>query len=411
MHMPGHVGGYLPPYFKSKISGTQSIPSHTWIEGLTFQSTDEEDFGGVHVAGHGVHNIVVVRNRFRNCRYALSNSTRVWNGDEKELSTGWYFADNIVDGGPTALYGTRVYMLADSDICHNRITTTLTDKGGDAVSLRYCTNVDVYNNEMRELNDDGVEPDYSYGHIRIYRNRIVNPRWHGISFQPMMCSPWYILRNEIVLMGDSRKARPFKTNIFDRTVILNNTFVVRGRYAQTRADLLLRSFSRNNLWIHLYDNADEKTNPTGALWSGRGDELPDREFTTAGQTRSSWNTDVDYDGFAWEGAGRGPSPFWWDGAKPDRFRDLPSLFKTIGIEGHGVVLNRPDVLRMSDLAEYSKRRWSDERLLLKARCAAIDAGIVVPNLCEKYSGESPDLGAHEFGFSIVQYGPRPVKDE
>ena len=33
MHMPGHVGGYLPPYFKSKISGTQSIPSHTWIEG------------------------------------------------------------------------------------------------------------------------------------------------------------------------------------------------------------------------------------------------------------------------------------------------------------------------------------------------------------------------------------------
>ena len=34
MHMPGHVGGYLPPYFKSKMKGTTSIPSHTWVEGL-----------------------------------------------------------------------------------------------------------------------------------------------------------------------------------------------------------------------------------------------------------------------------------------------------------------------------------------------------------------------------------------
>ena len=34
MHMPGHLGGYLPPYFRSKMGGTKSIPSHTWVEGL-----------------------------------------------------------------------------------------------------------------------------------------------------------------------------------------------------------------------------------------------------------------------------------------------------------------------------------------------------------------------------------------
>ncbi len=33
MHMPGHLGGYLPPYFRSKMAGTKSIPSHTWVEG------------------------------------------------------------------------------------------------------------------------------------------------------------------------------------------------------------------------------------------------------------------------------------------------------------------------------------------------------------------------------------------
>ena len=32
-HMPGHAGGYLPPYFRSKMSGSSSVPSHTWVEG------------------------------------------------------------------------------------------------------------------------------------------------------------------------------------------------------------------------------------------------------------------------------------------------------------------------------------------------------------------------------------------
>lgn len=33
MHIPGHLGGYLPPFFRSKMRGTSLIPSHTWVEG------------------------------------------------------------------------------------------------------------------------------------------------------------------------------------------------------------------------------------------------------------------------------------------------------------------------------------------------------------------------------------------
>ena len=33
MHIPGHLGGYLPPYFRSKMSGTKSGPAHMWVEG------------------------------------------------------------------------------------------------------------------------------------------------------------------------------------------------------------------------------------------------------------------------------------------------------------------------------------------------------------------------------------------
>ena len=33
LHMPAHLGGYLPPLFHSKVNGTRGIPSHSWLEG------------------------------------------------------------------------------------------------------------------------------------------------------------------------------------------------------------------------------------------------------------------------------------------------------------------------------------------------------------------------------------------
>ena len=33
LHMPAHLGGYLPPLFRSKVNGTRGIPSHSWLEG------------------------------------------------------------------------------------------------------------------------------------------------------------------------------------------------------------------------------------------------------------------------------------------------------------------------------------------------------------------------------------------
>ena len=33
VHIPGHAGGYLPPYFRSKMKGSTSLPAHSWVEG------------------------------------------------------------------------------------------------------------------------------------------------------------------------------------------------------------------------------------------------------------------------------------------------------------------------------------------------------------------------------------------
>ena len=44
-HMPGHAGGYLPPYFRSKMGGSSTVPSHTWVEGsvLHYLLTGDEN--------------------------------------------------------------------------------------------------------------------------------------------------------------------------------------------------------------------------------------------------------------------------------------------------------------------------------------------------------------------------------
>ncbi len=57
------------------------------------------------------------------------------------------------------------------------------------------------------------------------------------------------------------------------------------------------------------------------------------------------------------------------------------------------------------------RDWKEEGLLpdciLKDGCAAIDAGMALPGIVEKFTGSAPDLGAAEYGVGI-QYGPRVV---
>jgi hypothetical protein len=37
----------------------------------------------------------------------------------------------------------------------------------------------------------------------------------------------------------------------------------------------------------------------------------------------------------------------------------------------------------------------------------VDAGTVLPNVSDGYTGQAPDLGAYEVGQELPTYGPRP----
>jgi hypothetical protein len=53
-------------------------------------------------------------------------------------------------------------------------------------------------------------------------------------------------------------------------------------------------------------------------------------------------------------------------------------------------------------------RPEDFDFTLAAGSAAIDAGIVLPGVTDRYTGMAPDLGALEFGRTLPTYGPRPL---
>ena len=52
-------------------------------------------------------------------------------------------------------------------------------------------------------------------------------------------------------------------------------------------------------------------------------------------------------------------------------------------------------------------RAEDFDFRLQPSCAAIDRGVILPNVTDGFTGQAPDLGALEAGQTKPHYGPRP----
>lgn len=87
-------------------------------------------------------------------------------------------------------------------------------------------------------------------------------------------------------------------NLWIATGCKRSAHAPRGRAIKGHADVLLRSVSRNNLWVHTFlaDN-----NFGGFMWDGQGDAYQDNQDleATHGQSHADWKTDLDYDALDW----------------------------------------------------------------------------------------------------------------
>lgn len=154
--------------------------------------------------------------------------------------------------------------------------------------------------------------------------------------------------------------------------------------------------SRNNLYI----SASGKSRKT-PLWLALYYKNTNPAYVLPPNYEPNWMTDVDYDGFDWDGA---EPPFVWHNSS-QRFADLQSFAQTVGIERHGLRLRKEEIFEDYNLP-VEPGPVAQPTLRLKPGCSAIDVGAVLPNINDDFVGRAPDLGAYEYGRPLPAYGPR-----
>jgi hypothetical protein len=348
------------------MRGLDIAASHIWLEGITVRNLNYATF-----SIGAPTNVVVTRCRFFNNLYSIYL---------QQGGSGWYIADNTIVGSTPAISesfegeGIELNTTSGHTVAHNSITNV-----ADGISYPDA-NVDIFGNDIFDVSDDGIEPDYGGANVRMWGNRIHNAVHNGISFQPQLGGPWYIVRNQLI----NSKESPFKFRTTDRFVLAHNTIVNWGtawpgdQMMCCNQDHLLRAFARNNLWISAQG---------GQIWS-------------FGATLADWRTSLDYDGFDW---GIGSAPFTYGGvAHPD----VASFANASGLETHGSRIDKLACFAQFDVTGPSPASVPPQILTLRAACNAIDAGEPLPNINDGYAGSAPDLGAHEYEGTVATYGPR-----
>ncbi len=371
--------------------------SYIWFDGLTFTSTnapmppgavDSDDYTAVFAcllnAGYDtdyqnmtadVDGIVITHSRFTGYKHSIRGGPR---------ANGWVVTDNTIVGNRTlGMTGTPSF---DSEavevgggknhiIAYNSITHVADGISPGATFATGATNIDIYGNDIFDVTDDGIELDGAGANTRVWGNRIQNVGHNGFSFQPQSAAPWYIIRNQIVNAGESI----FKFRQWDRYLLLNNTFVNWSFVLGYQSDGILTAISRNNLFVAANG---------GPIWQ-----------QSSGATKD-WRTDLDYDGFDWSGG----FAFNYGG---NQLGSLANLTSASGQESHGVRISHSTCFATFNVPGPPPLTTIPPQMMtLNPSCPAVDAGVVLPNVTDGYTGAKPDLGAYEVGAPLPQYGPR-----
>ena len=102
-----------------------------------------------------------------------------------------------------------------------------------------------------------------------------------------------------------------------------------------------------------------------------------------------------------------------DFAKPPpvkKFASLKAFSDATGQDQHSVLVDYDVFVKARAPDRSDPQRIylpADFDFRLRPGSAAVDAGIVIPNITDGFTGKAPDLGAYEQGQPLPPYGPRP----
>lgn len=307
-----------------------------------------------------------------------------------------YIADNVVNGTTTwndaalgangANLGEGILVTGPGHVIeHNRVTgmrdgiSFLEDSGAvDQYSI------DVLDNDIRQAADDGVEADFCEHDCRIMRNRLTNT-FVALSAQPTLGGPTYFVGNTAYNVAHVA-FKLYRGSSGD--VIVHNTVVKAGDAFGNYAGTPVSNLSmRNNLFI----------GGPGGTFGGYGNGTG-RVFDV--RTLDETTADADHDGF---GSTVGSFTGNFGGTSFGSLADL----RASSTEANAVAVGMSEFAAGVAHPSAPLTQYAPVDLRLGAGSVAVDAGVALPGLNDGFSGSAPDLGAHERGAALPQWGPRP----
>ncbi|HEY1913584.1 MAG TPA: hypothetical protein VGG73_21835 [Vicinamibacterales bacterium] len=432
------------------------VADYNYIEGITFRNTSIAIWAGTQFIA-GAKGITVKHCRFEqvgmgvfsnysgSSNFYIADNVVLGRNDSKHL-IGWNGAFwqqfNGVDGQEfppvmKSYTGIRLYgpghvvcynYVADF---HDGIDTEMygmpdgsnANEGPSYPPRQYWdrrpVSIDIYNNYITNAHDNSIEMDGSMHNIRVMRNILINSASHPMSTQPSAGGPIYWIRNIVYNApgGSTRSTAGSPGVIFYHNTVTSETTVPSGANTHWLNNLFLGQSTAPAIFsvttLTAYTSSDYngfRPNPDAAYsfqWNvvdpasapaGAGD--PDA--TPVGRGAAT---------------GRGAPPAGGRGAgtgapQPGQFKTLAEYAQATGQDRHSVLVDYDVFVNVPKLDRDPKTvqrlyNFKDYDFRLKPGSAAVDKGVVIPNVNDAFLGTAPDLGALEAGQPLPIYGPRP----
>jgi hypothetical protein len=240
--------------------------------------------------------------------------------------------------------------------------------------------IDLIDNDLSIAGDDGIEADFCIHNCRIMRNRMTNV-FIAMSAQPSFGGPTYFIRNSAYNVIHI----PFKlyrSSVGD--VILHNTIVKNGDGFNAYPGVpIARSYVRNNLFLG---------GPAGtyAGFSSGSNRVVDL------QSLDTTNSSLNYNGY-------GTTFTSFQGRiGAVSFTNLAQL-RSLTSETNAQQVGYDAFLNTVAYPEPGNpfTVFPSADLRIRANSVAADAGEILPNVNDGFSGSGPDLGAFEAADTVL----------
>jgi hypothetical protein len=404
--------------------------NYNYFEGITVRNTDLAFLAGLkNIAG--ARGITLKKCRIENVGRALYTD---WSG-----SRDFYIADNVFLGrfDPNHLmgftgrtwqkyfdsaspklvseYAVKVYgpghVVAYNYVAnfHDGIDVATygnPDGTPNPIRDRMPVSIDFYNNEITNMEDNCIEADGGAYNIRIFRNRCFNHGHRALSVQPAFGGPVYFIRNIVYHAPEGGSAKFTATS--SGIVVYHNTLLAP---VKPMLGAVSNIHFRNNLILGRSDtletfSVDTYTNYSSSDYNGFG-------INEGAEFSFGWNSppfSIRADNRSSAGMSPQQRAKAEAGSRESRnFKTLKEFSEATGQDRHSIVVDYSIFQKAAPPDPNDPRRLykpQDFDFQLKPGSAAVDAGEVLPNINDGFTGRAPDLGAYEIGQASPHYGPR-----